>query len=65
VTRCSFCGGQFGLIRHRHFTMQFCKATCKEQHLQHLIRRARSAVGQKLGLYGRLPQRWLGSTGPA
>jgi hypothetical protein len=41
VTRCSFCGGRFGLIRHRHFTKQFCKATCKEQYLQDLARQGR------------------------
>jgi hypothetical protein len=42
VKRCSICGGPFGLIRHRYFTKQFCKATCKERYLQSLIRHVAS-----------------------
>jgi hypothetical protein len=30
VKRCHHCGGRFGLIRHRHFTLQFCTARCLE-----------------------------------
>jgi hypothetical protein len=37
IQRCSYCGGRFGMIRHRHFSKQFCKAVCKEQYLQALI----------------------------
>lgn len=41
--RCSFCGGRFGMIRHRHFLKQFCKAACKEQYLQDLADQRRAA----------------------
>ncbi len=34
--RCSFCGGRFGMIRHRHFFEQFCRMACKERYLQGL-----------------------------
>lgn len=35
--RCSFCGGRFGLIRHRHFNKQFCTALCKGRYFQDLV----------------------------
>ena len=28
MKRCSQCGGQFGLIRHRWFGVQYCKRRC-------------------------------------
>jgi hypothetical protein len=27
---CHHCGGRFGLVRHRHYTLQFCTARCLE-----------------------------------
>lgn len=42
--RCSYCGGRFGLIRHRHFSKQLCKAVCKERYLQALIETRHTAL---------------------
>jgi hypothetical protein len=30
MKRCHHCGGKFGLVRHRHYTLQFCTARCLE-----------------------------------
>jgi hypothetical protein len=30
MKRCHHCGGRFGLVRHRHYTLQFCTARCLE-----------------------------------
>jgi hypothetical protein len=30
MKRCHHCGGRFGLVRHRHYTSQFCTARCLE-----------------------------------
>jgi hypothetical protein len=30
MKRCHHCGGQFGLVRHRHFGLNFCTARCLE-----------------------------------
>jgi hypothetical protein len=34
--RCDSCGGKFGLVRHRYFWQQFCRMTCKDNHLAKL-----------------------------
>jgi ribosomal protein S14 len=28
--RCAHCGGQFGLIRHQHWALRFCRKACKD-----------------------------------
>jgi hypothetical protein len=33
MKRCQYCGGRFGLIRHRHLWKQFCRKRCKENYL--------------------------------
>jgi hypothetical protein len=30
MKRCHHCGGRFGLLRHRHYTLHFCTARCLE-----------------------------------
>jgi hypothetical protein len=30
MKRCHHCGRRFGLVRHRHYTLQFCTARCLE-----------------------------------
>ena len=30
MKRCHNCGGRFGLVRHRHYTLHFCTARCLE-----------------------------------
>jgi hypothetical protein len=30
MKRCHYCGGRFGLIRHRHYTLRFCAEKCLE-----------------------------------
>jgi hypothetical protein len=30
MKRCNHCGGRFGLVRHRHYTLRFCSENCLE-----------------------------------
>lgn len=30
MKRCDYCGGRFGLVRHRHYTLRFCAEKCLE-----------------------------------
>jgi len=41
---CAWCGStKFGLIRHRHFTLQFCRSACKNAYLDSQFEKARRA----------------------
>jgi hypothetical protein len=33
---CDYCGGSFGLVRHRWWGSRFCKRSCREQYLREL-----------------------------
>lgn len=36
MTRCAYCGGKFGLIRHRWYAQQFCRKKCRVAYLNKL-----------------------------
>jgi hypothetical protein len=36
MTRCAYCGGKFGLIRHRWYAQQFCRKKCRVSYLNKL-----------------------------
>ena len=51
MKRCHYCGGPFGLIRHRHFWKRFCRKRCKENYLTTRARKIaadRPAAGRVL-----------------
>jgi len=57
--RCDFCGGPFGLIRHRTLTHQFCRLSCKSKYLQRRMRQVAArkrmlAEALSLSVYDRL-----------
>jgi hypothetical protein len=41
MKRCDNCGGRFGLIRHRHYTLRFCEEKCLEAWKRARLERAR------------------------
>jgi hypothetical protein len=36
MTKCAYCGGKFGLIRHRWYAQQFCRKQCRVSYLNKL-----------------------------
>jgi hypothetical protein len=41
MKRCDNCGGRFGLIRHRHYTLRFCAKKCLDAWKRTRLEQAR------------------------
>jgi hypothetical protein len=50
-TGCDYCGGRFGLVRHRQQDHQFCKQSCETAWL---AKRQKAITDFKSWLYGSL-----------
>lgn len=61
--RCACCGGKFGLIRHNHWGLRFCRKACKERFFCDDSERSRAH--KKVVWTGRNAEgsRWCGKCG--
>lgn len=41
MKRCHLCGGRFGLVRYRHYTLRFCTEKCLEAWQRAQVDKAR------------------------